>query len=140
MSRMAWACRVDRLTKRLASAAAISAGGRPARSRNPDIPASFSAIKRSRAWSVSFDDRMISMMRSMLMTASPRPSTISRRSRASRRSNCVRRDTTSRRCSTNTCSARLSDSSTGRPSTIASMFTLNEVCSDVYLKRLASTT
>ena len=56
--------------------------------------------------SVSFDDRMISMTRSMLMTARPRPSTISRRARASRRSNSVRRVTTSRRCSTNTWSAR----------------------------------
>jgi hypothetical protein len=76
----------------------------------------------------------------MFITARPRPSTISRRSRASRRSNSVLRVTTSRRCSMKTCNARRSDSSTGRPSTIASMLTENDFCSSVNLNRFASTT
>ena len=42
------------------------------------------------AMSVSFEARMISITRSMFITARPRPSTISRRDRASRRSNSVR--------------------------------------------------
>ena len=84
--------------------------------------------------------RIIRITSSILSEAIIKPSKICARSLALRKSYCVRRMTTSWRCSTKYLIKSLKFNIFGRPCTNAILFTPKDVCKEVILNNLFSTT